>query len=80
MDADVRALTERELAQAREKFATADQALKLALIPKDEANENSVILEVRTDTGGEGRAQLWQDRNTQRFFPVVHRGGARSRL
>jgi len=56
LDADMRALAEGELAEAREKFAAAEQALKLALIPKDEADEKSIILELRAGTGGDEAA------------------------
>lgn len=53
LDAEMRALAEGEQAAAREKFSQAEQALKLALIPKDEADEKGVILEVRAGTGGD---------------------------
>src|ERR671921_1640683 len=42
--------------QAEEAAARAAQALKLLLLPKDEADEKSAILEVRAGTGGDEAA------------------------
>ena len=56
LDAEMRALAEAEVCEAREKFAKAETALKLALLPKDEADEKGVILEVRAGTGGDEAA------------------------
>ncbi len=56
LDADMRALAESEADEARERFATAEKALQLALLPKDEADEKGVILEVRAGTGGDEAA------------------------
>ena len=56
LDAEMRALAESEAAKAREKLAAGENALKLALLPKDEADEKGVILEVRAGTGGDEAA------------------------
>ncbi len=56
LDAEMRALAESEAANAREKLAAGENALKLALLPKDDADEKGVILEVRAGTGGDEAA------------------------
>ncbi len=56
LDADMRALAESEIDAARERLEAAENALRLALLPKDEADEKGVILEVRAGTGGDEAA------------------------
>ncbi|MGJ0506335.1 MAG: peptide chain release factor 1 [Methylocystis sp.] len=56
LDAEMRALAEAEVGAARERLGAAEQALRLALLPKDEADEKGVILEVRAGTGGDEAA------------------------
>jgi peptide chain release factor 1 len=56
LDADMRALAEAEVDEARERLAAAEQTLQFALLPKDEADEKGVILEVRAGTGGDEAA------------------------
>lgn len=56
LDADMRALAEAEVDEARERLAAAEKTLQLALLPKDEADEKGVILEVRAGTGGDEAA------------------------
>ncbi|MGJ0621376.1 MAG: peptide chain release factor 1 [Methylocystis sp.] len=56
LDADMRALAESETVAARERLEAAESALRLALLPKDEADEKGVILEVRAGTGGDEAA------------------------
>ncbi|MDJ0450077.1 peptide chain release factor 1 [Methylocystis sp. JR02] len=56
LDADVRALAEAEVDDARERLADAEKTLQFALLPKDEADEKGVILEVRAGTGGDEAA------------------------
>jgi peptide chain release factor 1 len=56
LDADMRALAEAEVGGARQRLETAQKALRLALLPKDEADEKGVILEVRAGTGGDEAA------------------------
>jgi peptide chain release factor 1 len=55
-DAEMRALAEDERAEAAEAVDKAAQALRLLLLPKDEADEKSAILEVRAGTGGDEAA------------------------
>ena len=52
-DADMRALAEAERPQAEEALDAAAQRLRILLLPKDEADEKSAILEVRAGTGGD---------------------------
>jgi peptide chain release factor 1 len=56
LDADMRPLAESEIIEARERLAAGEAALKLALLPKDDADEKGVILEVRAGTGGDEAA------------------------
>jgi peptide chain release factor 1 len=55
-DAEIRAMAEDDLARARERLPTLEEAFKILLLPKDEADERGVILEVRAGTGGEEAA------------------------
>jgi peptide chain release factor 1 len=52
-DAEMRALAEDERPEAEEAMEKAAQNLKILLLPKDEADEKSAILEVRAGTGGD---------------------------
>lgn len=52
-DPEMRALAEEELAALREELPGREQALKLMLLPKDEADRRGVIVEIRAGTGGE---------------------------
>jgi peptide chain release factor 1 len=53
IDADMRALAEAERPQAEEALDGAAQRLRVLLLPKDEADEKSAILELRAGTGGD---------------------------
>src|SRR5579883_2100213 len=53
---DMRALAEEELQSVRERLASLEQELKIALLPKDAADEKSAILEIRAGTGGDEAA------------------------
>jgi peptide chain release factor 1 len=55
-DADMRALAQDELSKAAAKLAELEQALRIALLPKDSADEKGAILEVRAGTGGDEAA------------------------
>jgi peptide chain release factor 1 len=55
-DAEMRSLAADELPQAREDLEKAAQDLRLMLLPKDEADEKSAILEIRAGTGGDEAA------------------------
>jgi peptide chain release factor 1 len=56
LDAEMRALAEAEREQAVAALEESGEALKIALLPKDDADEKSVILEVRAGTGGDEAA------------------------
>jgi len=53
LDAEMRALAQAELDAATQALEASEEALKLALLPKDSADEKSVILEVRAGAGGD---------------------------
>jgi peptide chain release factor 1 len=52
-DEEMRALAQGEIETAEGALEAATEALKFALLPKDEADEKGVILEVRAGTGGD---------------------------
>ncbi|GLI91677.1 peptide chain release factor 1 [Methylocystis echinoides] len=56
MDADMRSLAEAEIGDVRARRDAAEKALQFALLPKDDADEKGVILEVRAGTGGDEAA------------------------
>jgi peptide chain release factor 1 len=56
LDAEMRNLAGDELAVLEERIPQLEQAVKLALLPKDEADTKSAILEIRAGTGGEEAA------------------------
>jgi peptide chain release factor 1 len=55
-DKDLAALARDELAALSPRIEELEQQLRLALLPKDAADERSVILEVRAGTGGDEAA------------------------
>ncbi len=55
-DREMKALAEEELAALEEKLPEAEQAMRVALLPKDAADERAAILEIRPGTGGEEAA------------------------
>ncbi len=55
-DADMKELAEEERQQLLKIIPRLEKDIKLALVPKDEADEKNVILEVRAGTGGEEAA------------------------
>jgi len=57
-DGDMRALAEEEFQALKEKIPKLGGKLKILLLPKDEADEKSAILEIRAGTGG-GEAALF---------------------
>ena len=60
-DADMRELAEEELAELRERLPEIEHAVRLALLPKDEADAKNAILEVRAGTGGDEAALFAAD-------------------
>ncbi len=56
LDAEMRALAESERDEAQARLAMREERLRLALLPKDAADEKSAILEIRAGTGGDEAA------------------------
>ena len=56
LDPDMRAMAEAELAAAEDEADAMSKAIRIALLPKDAADEGSAILEVRAGTGGDEAA------------------------
>lgn len=56
LDAETKELAEEEIALLNEKLQLLKHEVKIALLPKDEADEKNAILEVRAGTGGEEAA------------------------
>lgn len=67
-DAEMRELAEIETAELQEKIETLSQEIRLLLLPKDAADDRSVILEVRAGTGGDEAALFAGD-----LFRMYHR-------
>lgn len=55
-DAEMKEMMEEELELLKKELPNIEQELKIALLPKDEADEKNAILEVRAGTGGEEAA------------------------
>jgi peptide chain release factor 1 len=60
-DPDMRALAEEELPLLRARLADAEQAVRIALLPKDAADARPALLEIRPGTGGEEAALFAAD-------------------
>ncbi len=52
-DAEMRALAQEELAQLERRLHTAEEELKVLLLPKDRNDDKNVVLEIRAGTGGD---------------------------
>ncbi len=55
-DPDMKELAEEELPELKEALPKAEHDLQLSLLPKDEADERSAVLEIRAGTGGDEAA------------------------
>ncbi len=55
-DPEMKSLAEEEFHDLKARLTTLDREVKVALLPKDEADEKSAILEVRAGTGGDEAA------------------------
>jgi peptide chain release factor 1 len=60
-DPELRGLAEEELERVRTSLPEAEQAVRLALLPKDAADARSAILEIRAGTGGDEAALFAAD-------------------
>ncbi len=56
LDAEMRDLAESERGEAAARVAEVERSIRLALLPKDAADEKSAILEIRAGTGGDEAA------------------------
>jgi peptide chain release factor 1 len=56
LDREIRELAAAELDDVRQRLPALEQAVKVALLPRDEADEKGAILEIRAGTGGEEAA------------------------
>ncbi|MEQ1687898.1 MAG: peptide chain release factor 1 [Sphingopyxis sp.] len=55
-DAELRSMANEELAEVEAALSVADHALAIALLPRDDADERSAMLEIRAGTGGDEAA------------------------
>lgn len=55
-DPEMKALAEEELPELKARLPEAEQAMRVALLPKDEADSRPAIVEIRPGTGGEEAA------------------------
>ncbi|MBP5856397.1 peptide chain release factor 1 [Marivibrio halodurans] len=71
-DAEMRALAREELETLDERLPEIEHELKLLLLPKDEADDRSAILEIRAGTGGDEAALFAGDlfRMYQRYAQI----------
>jgi peptide chain release factor 1 len=60
-DPEMRGLAEEELERIRAALPEAERAVQLALLPRDDADDRSAILEIRAGTGGEEAALFAAD-------------------
>ncbi|GIX10184.1 peptide chain release factor 1 [Elioraea sp.] len=60
-DPELRRMAEEEAASLAERVAALDRAVRVALLPKDEADHRNAILEVRAGTGGDEAALFAAD-------------------
>jgi len=72
-DPEMAAMAEEELEAERERAPELEKALQLLLLPKDKADDSSVILEIRAGTGGDEAALFAGDlfRMYQRFSQLA---------
>ena len=67
-DAEFKQIIEADLQDSKEKLEKCENQIKIALIPKDEADTKNAILEVRAGTGGEEAALF-----AANLFNMYHR-------
>lgn len=60
-DPEMKALAEEELARVKAALPEAEHAMRLALLPRDAADDRSAILEIRAGTGGDEAALFAAD-------------------
>jgi peptide chain release factor 1 len=60
-DAEMRAMTQEEVASLEQKLSRAEEDLKVLLLPKDPNDEKNVVLEIRAGTGGDEASLFAQE-------------------
>jgi peptide chain release factor 1 len=72
LDPEMKAMAASELQALEARLPDLEQSVKLALLPKDEADEKSAILEIRAGTGGDEAALFAGDLYTmyQRYAAI----------
>lgn len=55
-DPEIKSIAEKEIHEVADKIESLEKAVKISLLPKDEADEKNAIIEVRAGTGGEEAA------------------------
>src|SRR5690242_13465634 len=55
-DSEMRAMAEEERAELKDRLEKLDHDLRIALLPRDAADDSSAIIEVRAGTGGDEAA------------------------
>ncbi len=60
-DEELKELAKEELKELKERLSQLENEIKILLLPKDEADDNNVILEIRAGTGGEEAALFAAD-------------------
>src|ERR1051325_3401805 len=78
-DQEMRGLAEAEIAEIAERFARAEEDLKVALLPKDPNDEKNVLLEIRAGTGGD-EATLFAAELFRMYSKFAERQGWRMEL
>ena len=56
LDSETKEMVDQEIYELSEKIPNLEKGVKVALLPKDEADSKSAIIEVRAGTGGEEAA------------------------
>ncbi len=69
-DESIREMAKEELNQSKEQLAQKEEALKLALVPKDPNDAKNCIMEIRAGTGGD-EAALFGEELTRAYFRYV---------
>ena len=72
LDAEMKSMAEVEFQDLKDRLPDLEQTVKLALLPKDEADAKSAILEIRAGTGGDEAALFAGDlyRMYQRYAEI----------
>jgi len=78
-DAEIRELAKEELAQLRPRIETAEEQLKVYLVPKDPNDEKDVILEIRAGAGGD-EAGLFAAELLRMYLRYAERHGWRAEI